>query len=568
METKTDLPVSTKQTILVVEDNEMNREILTELLSDEYNVLQASDGFKGLDVLRENYQHLAIILLDIFMPECNGFDFLARKREAGMFDSIPVIVMTSSNTIEDEIRCLELGASDFLAKPYNTEVMKNRIRSTIRLREASSMLNRLERDALTGLLTKEFFSLQAQTTFENNTDLKYDLLVCDIENFRRLNDRYGSQECDDFLKYLARRLTNTVPDLVLSGRIGGDIFAFLFEHQPQPWTDLLDEVVEADKLPGVTVKYGLLNDVDRTLPIRTLCDRAFMALEEIKDHFKVNLAIYDEEIHQEQERRQLLVESMETSLKEGHFHVYYQPKHDIKDDSIVGAEALVRWIHPDLGFISPATFIPLFEKNGFLSQLDHYVWEQVCIEIRHCLDIGFSIVPISVNLSRLNFENPDLADDIINLVDRYQIDHSLFHIEVTESIAEGNKDYIVDILQKLHDSGFIIELDDFGSGYSSLAALTTLKLDVMKLDISVIRNASEQKNYSLVRYAILLAESMKLKTIAEGVETDEQMAALRVLGCDYIQGHYYSTALPKEDFEPYLLEHQSASNDSFMGRFF
>ena len=326
--------------------------------------------------------------------------------------------------------------------------------------------------------------------------------------------------------------------------------------------------MEEDKLPGVTIKYGLLNDVDTSLPMRTLCDRAFMALEEIKDHFKVNLAIYDEEIHKEQERKQLLIESMENSLKEGHFHVYYQPKHDLKNDAIIGAEALVRWIHPELGFISPTSFIPLFEKNGFVSQLDRYVWEQVCIEIRHCLDIGFSIVPISVNVSRVDLENPNLAEEIIALVDSYKIDHSLLHIEVTESVAEGNKEEIVEILNKLHDAGFMIELDDFGSGYSSLAALTTLQLDIMKLDTSVIRNASEKKNYSLVRYAILLAESMKMKTVAEGVETDEQMAALRVLGCDYIQGHYYSTALSKEDFEPYLLEHQSANDDSFMGRFF
>ncbi|MBQ7585915.1 MAG: EAL domain-containing protein, partial [Desulfovibrionaceae bacterium] len=196
------------------------------------------------------------------------------------------------------------------------------------------------------------------------------------------------------------------------------------------------------------------------------------------------------------------------------------------------------------------------------------VWEQVCIEIRHCLDVGFSIVPISVNVSRFNFENPNLDQDMIEIVDRYQIDHSLFHIEITESIAEENEVNVIEVLKELHSKGFVIELDDFGSGYSSLAALITLPIDIMKLDISVIRNASELKNYSLVRYAILLAESMKLKTIAEGVETDDQMAALRVLGCDFVQGHYYSTALSKDDFEPYLLEHESSKNDTFMGRFF
>lgn len=565
METENDLAVNAKQTLLIVEDNDMNREILTDLLSDDYNVLQANNGLVGLQVMEEHYQELSLILLDIFMPECDGFGFLAKKKEKSLFDSIPVIVMTSSNTVEDEIRCLELGASDFLAKPYNTEVMKNRIRSTIRLREASSMLNRLEKDSLTGLYTKEYFFHLAENALHKNSSLKFDLLCCDVENFRRLNDRFGKDKCDEFLRIIARRLTETVPSLVIPGRMGSDIFAFLFEHQEDNWTEVLDSLFSDGQLNGAVIKYGLLKDI-ADLPIATAFNRAITALDEIKGHFGVTLALYDEEIHKELERRQLLLESMESSLKEGHFLVYYQPKHDLKNDSIIGAEALVRWIHPELGFISPSTFIPLFEKSGFVTELDHFVWEQVCQEIRHCLDVGFSIVPISVNVSRINFENPNLADDIIATVDKYNIDHSLFHIEVTESIAEDSPNFITEILQKLHENGFIIELDDFGSGYSSLAALTTLHLDIMKLDISVIRNAAERKNYSLVRYAILLAESMKLKTIAEGVETDEQMAALRVLGCDYVQGHYYSVALPKDEFEPYLLEHESAHNDSFMGR--
>ena len=318
METKTDLSVSAKPTLLVVEDNEMNREILCELLSDEYNVLRAGNGFEGLDILKENYQDIALVLLDIFMPECNGFDFLEHKKESPLFDSIPVIVMTASNTIEDEIRCLELGASDFLAKPYNTQVMKNRIRSIIRLRDASSMLNRLEKDSLTGLYSKEFFNHQAEQILLKNPNIKYDLLLCDIENFRRLNDRYGAQACDNFLQYLAVRLSEKLPDLVLTGRIGGDVFAFLLEHQVGHWTGVLDEIVEPDQLPGVVVKYGLLKEVDHQLPPHTLCDRAIMALEEIKGQFKVNLTIYDEKIHQQQIRRQVLVEQMEPSLKAGH----------------------------------------------------------------------------------------------------------------------------------------------------------------------------------------------------------------------------------------------------------
>ncbi|MBO4334996.1 MAG: EAL domain-containing protein, partial [Desulfovibrio sp.] len=529
-----------KKTILIVEDNDMNRDILHDLLSDDFNVLVANNGLTGLKMLEENYQHLSIILLDIYMPECNGFEFLERKWEHTEFRGIPVIVMTASNTVEDEIRCLKLGASDFLSKPYNTEVMKNRIRSIIHLKETSSFLNRLEKDALTGLLSKEFFLHQSDNLLKRTPDTAYDLICSDVENFRRMNDRYGVAKCDEFLSLLASRLNTKLPDILLAGRVDVDVFAFLIKHQDGDWAEaLLNDVAGDDQPMGVQLKFCLMPSVDHSLATLTLINHAASAIKEIKGHYKTRVAIYDEEFRKKQLRTHLIEEAMPDALKNREFQVYYQPKHSAKDDTIVGAEALVRWLHPKLGFLTPKDFIPLFEQNGFISKLDFYVWEEVCCEIRRCQDIGFAIVPISVNVSPIDFDTPDLAERLISLVDKYQIDHKLFRIELTEAMCVDNLDYIAATCKKLHDAGFVIELDDFGSSYSSLSSFVLLNVDVLKLDVSLVRNASETKNYSLLRYAILLAESMKLETIAEGVEVEEQVMALRVLGCDAIQGYYY-----------------------------
>ena len=532
------------RTVLVVEDNEMNREILCALLEDEYHVLEAENGLVGLEQLDAHCEELALILLDVYMPECDGFEFLQRKQEDPRFDTIPVIMMTASNTVDDEIRCLELGASDFITKPYNVEVMKNRMKSMIRLRESSAMLGRLELDSLTGLFSKEFFYHNLEETLKAAPDAQYDIVCSDVENFRSMNDRYGQAWCNSFLRSLAGRLTQRLPELVMAGRIGADIFAFLVRHQEGGTLAAQEDEDKGGRKFGI--KYGIYANVDHALPGSSICDRATMALSKIKRRFNSDVAWYDDAMRKTQQQEQQIVENMESSLKKREFQVYYQPKHDLHTDRTGGAEALVRWIHPELGFISPGVFIPLFERNGFVTKLDFYIWEEVCREIA---------VPVSINVSRMDFEVPDLAVRIAALADRYGVDHGLLHIEVTESFYSEDPARIAATLEELHANGFYIELDDFGAGYSSLTSLNTLQLDVMKLDMSLIRQAAATKDYSILRFAVLLADGMRLKTVVEGVETEDQVAALKVLGCDYIQGYFYSRPLPQAEFEEYLRVH-------------
>ena len=551
-----------KRTVLVVEDNDMNREILCELLSDEYTVLEAENGNVGLKELDAHAGEVSIIMLDVYMPECDGFEFLSRKRQDPRFDTVPVIMMTASNAVDDEIRCLELGASDFITKPYNVEVMKNRMKSLIRLRESSTMLGRLETDALTGLYSKEFFYHTVEEVLLSNPDTAYDIVCSDVENFRALNDRFGTARCDSFLRAVAEDLPARIPGFLFGGRIGADVFAFLLRHYEGDWKGILTPEGDETRYSKFTVKYGIFAEVDHSLSAAAICDRATLALGKIKKKFGVRVAWFDDEMRKLQLREHQIEENMEAALAERQFVVYYQPKHDLHTDLTGGAEALVRWIHPELGFVSPGQFIPLFERNGFITNLDFYIWEEVCKELRHCLDSGLPAVPVSINASRMDFDVPDLAGEIAALADKYGLDHSLLHVELTESMYSDNPGKIEKTLADLHNNGFHIELDDFGSGYSSLTSLNTLTLDMMKVDMSLIRQASATGDYSILRFCSLLADNLRLKTVVEGVETAEQVAALKVLGCDYIQGYYFSKPLPPKEFEEYLLAHTRKEEQS------
>ena len=244
-------PGGARRLVLVVEDNDINREILCALLEEEFDVIQARDGAEGIRKLEEHYQDLALILLDLYMPECDGFEFLRRKRQDDRYDTIPLFVCTASGTSTDEIACLELGANDFVVKPYNPEIMMNRIHNMIRLRESASLVNQLAWDGLTGLCNKEFFYRAVEDAFASEEETAFDMVCCDITNFKSLNDRYGERNCDRLLRDLAAALSDAMPDCVAGGRTGGDSFSFLIKHQERGWESALDDAVA--KVPFANV---------------------------------------------------------------------------------------------------------------------------------------------------------------------------------------------------------------------------------------------------------------------------------------------------------------------------
>ena len=239
---------------------------------------------------------------------------------------------------------------------------------------------------------------------------------------------------------------------------------------------------------------------------------------------------------------------MHEALDNGEFVVYLQPKVNLENGKIAGAEALVRWINPKEGFMPPGDFVPLFESNGFIYDLDKYVWEKSCKYLSNRISEGKKNVPISVNVSRRDFLRRDLTAFFVELVKKYNLDFSLLHLEITESSYMEDPTSIIRIADGLKEAGFTLEMDDFGSGYSSLNMLSTFPIDMLKIDKAFLDNEDITDESNIVKFVIDLAKCLELKTICEGVETEEQVEALKKMGCDFMQGYYFSKPVPADDF--------------------
>ena len=547
--------------VLIVENGDTNRQLLYEILSAQYEVLQAANGQEALKILDESYVDIAVVLTELQMPCMDGYELIRQMKRIRQYSSIPIIVTTEIN-IDDqasvnaiEVNCFDLGASDFLVKPYNADIVLNRVKSIIRLRESTTMLTTMEKDSLTGLYEKDFFFRKVEQHLKDYPDEDYVMWACDIQGLKVINEKYGFEMGDEVIKCLA---TGKKPfdGIIFQGRIEGDKFAALVLKTTLP------KIYEITKLPdmgldfpvqNVVVKHGLYHIRRKTsLRPQGMYDRALLAIQKIKNNYEVFLAEYDDVLRKELLVQRQVAENAQQALAEHQFVVYYQPKFDLHSNRTNGAEALIRWMHPELGFMNPGVFIPLFEQNGFICKLDYYVWEEVCKTLKSWEEQGLRIVPVSVNVSRRDFEDELLAEKVIKLLDKYGVAHENFHVEVTESAYSDNPQRISETIRKFHENGFVVELDDFGTGYSSMTALSDLDLDVMKLDMSLIRNDDPKSDKSVLEFSMQLAKMMQLKTVAEGVETEAQVERISSLGGDYIQGYYYSKPLTVGQFEEYI----------------
>jgi len=420
---------------------------------------------------------------------------------------------------------------------------------------------RAEIDDLTGLLTRQTFFSKAEQMMREHPEEQFDVVISDIVDFKKINENYGVDVADDILKWEGIFLSKMSRENLLIGRYGGDQMALFGPH------NVIDECMnqnngatfwEAERtngLPSISVKFGVYHDINHDRSIISSCDKAHTALNSIKRHYVKDVAFYDEKLKSQIDKQRRIENSMYDSLEKGDFKVYYQPKHDAKTGKLVGAEALIRWIHPEYGFMSPADFIPLFEQNGFIVENDKYVWVQTCKNLNKWEKMGIDTVPISVNISKMTMSNVEV-DEMKSSVEKYNVNPNKLHVEITESLMADDIDELVEKLNEIRELGFEIELDDFGSGYSSLNVLSTLPLDVVKLDMSFMRQFGDEKRSKVLSACVSLAKDMGFKTVSEGVEFAAQKEVLSHLGVDIIQGYYYSKPLPEEEFEKYMLEYK------------
>ena len=552
--------MKTKQTLLVVEDSEVNRKILVRILEKRgYSTLQAENGQVALDMMQSPQTNISLVLLDLTMPVMNGYELLERMKQTGLLTMIPVIVMTGSEKGAAELRSLECGASDFLTKPYNPEIVCHRVESILRLCDNAALISKLEIDRVTGVLTREAFYRHAEMALDEHPNEKYDIICSNIENFKMINAKYGVSVGDALLRFIANHNVVCAGEGSVCGRLGSDNFVALRPRRGMHTQEEIGKQYAEDfkdaPVKNFVMQYGLYPVTDRSLPISDMCDRAVLALNSIRHKYGMYYAVYDDAMRQKIFREHQLTNLMEQSLADKQFVVYLQPKHDVETGKIAGAEALVRWIHPELGFVSPGEFIPLFERNGFITKLDFYVWEIVCRLLKKWAENGIAAIPISVNASRADFEVPDLAKVILDLVDSHGVPHDMLHLEVTESAYTDNPQQIISVVSLLRAMGFLIEMDDFGSGYSSLNMLSELPIDMLKLDMRFMQNGSglyPDSKRNILSFIVSLSKWLQLPTIAEGVETADEVDILRSMGCNYIQGYYYAKPMSIADFEQYM----------------
>ena len=302
---------------------------------------------------------------------------------------------------------------------------------------------------------------------------------------------------------------------------------------------------------------GVYENVDKTLDIERRFDRAKMAADTVRGSFTKNIGIYDSALHEKELYSERLIEDFYTAVEEKQFQVFYQPKFDIRPETpvLASAEALVRWFHPSLGMISPGEFIPLFEDNGLIQTLDRYVWETAADQLRLWKEKYGFIVPVSVNVSRIDMYDPRLVETFQKILSVNGLTPAEFLLEITESAYTQDSEQIIETVNLLRSLGFSIEMDDFGTGYSSLNMISTLPIDALKLDMQFIRTAfSQNRDTRMLEVIIDIADYLSVPTIAEGVETKDQLQALKAMGCDIVQGYYFSKPVPHEEFKQFLVK--------------
>ena len=421
------------------------------------------------------------------------------------------------------------------------------------MRRAENTIEILKRDPVTNLLTEKIFYERAQVMLEENLGQAFDIIAVDIERFKIINDAFGTAAGNQLLSDLSVCLLDIrVDEKSLFARIRADLFAVLVPREEGVYGRLehsLNCFLKNYPLPmRLTVKIGVYQIEERDIPVERMCDRAFIAAGSIKGMYAEKIVFYNNAMREKMLFEQKILDTMVEALEQGQFQIHLQPK------VRVNTEALVRWEHPELGLLSPADFLPVFERNGFIYSLDLYVWHKVCSAMQRWRQMGGADIPVAVNVSRMDIYHGDLPSLFTELVKDYGLEPKNLHLEITESAYISDSRQLLLVVEQLRKTGFVVEMDDFGSGYSSLNMLSELPVDVLKLDLKFLRTGTDAgRRHRIMQAVIDLAHTLHLLVIAEGVETKEESLLLEEMGCQYAQGYYYGRPVPENEFEKRFL---------------
>lgn len=685
-----------KKTMLIVDDSELSRELLTEMFKNDFEIVTADTGIGALDVIESRGSGLSIVLLDVMMNDISGLDVLSRMGESVELSTIPVIIISAGEEEEFSTTAIRYGALDFVQKPIDPETVKLKVKNAViksendKLRIQNSYLalqgeeenkyrnvllstgtivcevdwaNRLfsydflaserlsgkyderplweifdtdgvssaadaehlrdiitsvaenpenrsaqfditllcadghkrwyratitrgsgfnrklyitlndvneevisnielrriaEYDTVTGLFNRSGFSRRAAALINAAPENSYVIGYLDIDKFKFYNDVYGFERGNEVLCYVADKLGEYVKRRGVCSRLSADCFALCMPNGKKNIEGLIkfyNDTKSLEKESGtITASFGFYVVDDKELSVDVMIDRAAMAQKKVKGNIHKIYDFYDDDIREKLLRERDITNIMNRALENGEFCFYLQPQYSLESNAIVGAEALARWRSEARGIVPPGMFVPIFEKNGFIIKLDVFIWEAVCKQIREWLDRGIKVPHLSVNISRYDIMNMDVCAAFLAFTKKYNVPTELLRLEITESAYSDDPGLIIDCVKTLQAHGFTVEMDDFGSGYSSLNVLKDVDFNVVKLDMQFLAGEEDEKKKSILSSVIKMAKNLGLGIIAEGVETPEQAQYLKSMGCDVAQGYLFARPMTVEDFEKLITE--------------
>lgn len=498
-----------------------------------------SNGCKLLEVRADNLEHVNQRLFAMFDDLGIGQDNWSSKQSVGSGKGTQYFTLDKHFVTDAKNK--KIGY--FLSIQDNTEEI---LKHQQEIYEATH-------DKLTGLFTKEHLFNQIKNKVSSEKETSYSIAYLDIKDFKMTNDIFGNEVGDSVLKRVANWIRENATKEWIFGRLSGDAFGICY-----PTGSVRLDVVE-QRLSKFVISngsidqhilmhVGIYNVTDPSIDISIMFDRAHLALTTIKNEFNVHIAIYDDNMRDQVLWNQKISTELEAAIENRQVVPYLQPIVDNKG-TIIGAEALVRWIHPEEGFLPPFKFIPVFEKNGMIAQVDKYIWRSAC-EIISSWKGDKANLFISVNISPKDFYFMDVYAEIKALVEEFKIEPSRLRIEITETVMMTEAESRMAILSKFRESGFIVEMDDFGSGYSSLNQLKDMPLDVLKIDMKFLSKAEDNhRAETILRNVLRLSSDLGLFSLTEGVETEDQYKRLNEMGCNLFQGYYFAKPMAVADFE-------------------
>ena len=427
------------------------------------------------------------------------------------------------------------------------------------------------RDQLTGLWNRDYFFEMVSKTIRENPDVEFSMVVSDIYQFKMFNEILGYGTGDDLLLAIAQAYRERCKRLWVFSRISGGKYALLMPREDFHEKNFMAFVHKVFERKHYELKVhcyvGVYEIVDRHISAESMYTRAYMALESIRGDLQKSVAYYHEEIRNKRIFETTTLDEMDRALLNNEFVIFLQPQIDILNNQMVSAEALIRWNKPGRGIVPPSEFIPIFENNGMIAKLDYHVWELACRQLHIWKNEGYGDRSISVNISAKDFYLADLFESITGLVERYKINPKNLKLEITETAFVLDIKKQMELVRRLQEYGFIIEIDDFGSGYSSLNSLKDISVDILKMDMKFFEKSEENgRSEKIVRSVINLANELGMPVIAEGVETEEDLEMLRHVGCQIVQGYYYSKPLSIEDYEEFLKGYSYGDMDAIISK--